>query len=137
MPVGVFIWTVENLGKEEIEVSIMLTFQNGTGGPSDEAGGHYNEAFMCKGVFSEVRLQDQAIGNKSPEKTLSETKMPTNDSPCQLSPKKAHQNEICVVHDVSGVLLHHAHSQNDYTLAISAKQVTEVSMLYIVYCSTG
>jgi len=125
LPVGVFIWTVENFGKEEIEVSIMFSFQNGTGGPSDEAGGHYNEPFMCKGVFSEVKLQEESAGAVWHEENLSEGKIPMADSSHQKTPKKSNQSEICVVHDVVGVLLHHAHSQNNYTLAISAKQVTE------------
>lgn len=126
MPVGVFIWTVENLGKEEIEVSIMFSFQNGTGGASDEAGGHYNEGFMCKGVFSEVRLQGETTINKSPQKNANGC-----DPAHKVPPQKQNPDEICVVHDVSGVLLHHAHPKNDYTLSIAAKQVTEVSSLQL------
>ena len=104
----------------------MFSFQNGTGGASDEAGGHYNEAFMCKGVFSEVRLQDESVSNESGGKILPQTKTPIRESSSQKTPNP---NEICVSHDVTGVLLHHAHSQNDYTLAISAKQVAEVGLL--------
>lgn len=107
----------------------MFSFQNGTGGTSDEAGGHYNESFMCKGVFSEVRLQEESISNDQLRKTSLEAKSATIDSSCLKKPKS---NEICVVHDVTGVLLHHSHSQNDYTLAISAKQVTEVSLLFMI-----
>ena len=125
-----FVWTVENLGKEEIEVSIMFTFQNGTGGPSDEAGGHHNESFLCKGVFSEVRLQNQSgAKNRSPEKAAHESKQHANEA---ASPQEASRtlnaNEICVVHDVSGVLLHHSHARRDFTFAVAAKHVTEVSM---------
>ncbi|XP_065059561.1 non-lysosomal glucosylceramidase-like [Rhopilema esculentum] len=124
LPVGVFVWTVENLGNEEIEVSIMFTFQNGTGGPSDEAGGHYNEAFMCKGVFSEVQLHEQIINRRSPEKRGNES--PAKGSAPNASRKpNAGSSETCVLHDVSGVLLHHAHQKNDFTLAIAAKHVVE------------
>ena len=115
----------------------MFSFQNGTGGPSDEAGGHYNEPFMCKGVFSEVKLQEESAGAVWHEENLSESKIPMADSSNQKTPKKPNQSEICVVHDVVGVLLHHAHSQNNYTLAISAKQVTEVMMRAMIqahYC---
>ena len=41
-PVSTFIWTVENTGKEDADASIMFTFQNGTGGENDLAGGHSN-----------------------------------------------------------------------------------------------
>ena len=47
-------WTVENNNDEEVEVSVMFTFENGDGTASD-TGGHYNEPFTCKGVYSEVR----------------------------------------------------------------------------------
>ena len=118
-------------------MSIMFSFQNGTGGPSDEAGGHYNESFMCKGVFSEVKLQEESVGAEWHEETLSESRISTGVSAHQKTPKKSSQSEICVVHDVVGVLLHHAHSRNNYTLAISAKQVTEVmlcTMIQAHYC---
>lgn len=44
-PVGVFVWTVENAGGTGVDVSLMFSFQNGTGGPNDRAGGHSNEAW--------------------------------------------------------------------------------------------
>jgi len=44
-PAGVFVWTIENTGKTGIDVSLMFTFQNGTGGANDLAGGHCNEAW--------------------------------------------------------------------------------------------
>ena len=103
----------------------MFTFQNGSGGPSDEAGGHYNEAFMCKGVFSEVQLHEQIINRRSPEKRGNES--PAKSSAPNASRKSnAGSSETCVLHDVSGVLLHHAHQKNDFTLAIAAKHVVEV-----------
>jgi non-lysosomal glucosylceramidase len=52
-PAGVFIWTVENTGAEAAEVSLMFSFQNGTGTTNDLAGGHSNKAFslpMADGV---------------------------------------------------------------------------------------
>lgn len=45
-PVGVFVWTAENTSSEDIEVSLMFSFQNGTGGGTDTQGGHYNTAFV-------------------------------------------------------------------------------------------
>jgi len=49
LPVGAFVWTIENVGSDHLEVSIMLTFQNGFGDAEDTAGGLYNEEFFCKG----------------------------------------------------------------------------------------
>ncbi|XP_047139397.1 non-lysosomal glucosylceramidase isoform X1 [Hydra vulgaris] len=57
LPVGVFVWTIENIGMHDLDVSIMLTFQNGDGTNEDCVGGHNNEEFFCKGVYSEIRLQ--------------------------------------------------------------------------------
>lgn len=37
---------VENLGPAPAEVSLLFTFQNGTGAPQDKAGGHYNRPFV-------------------------------------------------------------------------------------------
>jgi len=39
-PVSTFIWEVENTGSTTAEVSMMFTFQNGTGCPNDLRGGH-------------------------------------------------------------------------------------------------
>jgi hypothetical protein len=36
---------IENLGTDEVEVSLMFTFQNGTEGPTDYEGGHINYPF--------------------------------------------------------------------------------------------
>ncbi len=52
-PVGVFSWQVENTGQQPVEVSLMFTFQNGTGSTNDSAGGHTNSPFtlpMAEGV---------------------------------------------------------------------------------------
>ncbi|XP_062828747.1 non-lysosomal glucosylceramidase [Anolis carolinensis] len=48
LPVGVFVWEVENLRDEEVEVSIMFTFQNGTETKEDRRGGHWNEPFALR-----------------------------------------------------------------------------------------
>ena len=55
LPVGVFEWSVENLGASAAEVSVMFSFQNGTGASSDKAGGHYNRRFdvFCDGEKGE------------------------------------------------------------------------------------
>jgi non-lysosomal glucosylceramidase len=49
-PVGVFDWNIENTGDTEIEVSIMFTFQNGTGTQNDRQGGHQNISFVEKDI---------------------------------------------------------------------------------------
>ncbi|KAM4879288.1 non-lysosomal glucosylceramidase-like [Sylvia borin] len=45
LPVGVFVWEVENGRDEDVEVSIMFSLQNGTGAKEDRSGGHWNEPF--------------------------------------------------------------------------------------------
>ncbi|KFQ13879.1 Non-lysosomal glucosylceramidase, partial [Leptosomus discolor] len=45
LPVGVFIWEVENGRDEDVDVSIMFSLQNGTGTKEDRSGGHWNEPF--------------------------------------------------------------------------------------------
>ncbi len=58
-PVGVFVWYIENSTDEPVEVSIMFSFQNGTGTENDFAGGHKNEHFeyeLKKEKFIGVRL---------------------------------------------------------------------------------
>ncbi|RLV63286.1 hypothetical protein DV515_00018424 [Chloebia gouldiae] len=45
LPVGVFIWEVENGRDEDVEVSIMFSLQNGMGTKEDGSGGHWNEPF--------------------------------------------------------------------------------------------
>ena len=49
-PVGVFVWSVENLGRGTADVALMFSFQNGTGGPDDAGGGHANRPFDGQGV---------------------------------------------------------------------------------------
>ncbi|XP_053150773.1 non-lysosomal glucosylceramidase [Hemicordylus capensis] len=48
LPVGVFVWEVENNSGEEVEVSIMFTFRNGTESKDDGCGGHWNEPFSLE-----------------------------------------------------------------------------------------
>ena len=45
LPAAVFVWTVENVSDQPLDVSMMFTFQNGDGGPGDSSGGHRNSAF--------------------------------------------------------------------------------------------
>ncbi|XP_036259604.1 non-lysosomal glucosylceramidase-like [Molothrus ater] len=45
LPVGVFIWEVENGRDEDVEVSIMFSLQNGPGAAEAGSGGHWNEPF--------------------------------------------------------------------------------------------
>eukprot|EP00794_Sanderia_malayensis_P009762 gene9762-10761_t len=139
LPVGMFVWTVENLGKEDIDVTIMFSFQNGDGGPHDSRGGHFNEGFTCKGVFSEVKIQSsQKSSCSTPEKSVSarttaadrRSLLSAVDVPGS-SPKRRKQNENCIKHDILGVLLHHAHPKQPYTLAIAAKQVVSNSEVLV------
>lgn len=53
-PAGVFVWTIENNGKDPATVGLMFTFQNGTGGENDRAGGHRNRLFRTKAKGGEV-----------------------------------------------------------------------------------
>ncbi|XP_066273530.1 non-lysosomal glucosylceramidase-like isoform X1 [Branchiostoma lanceolatum] len=45
IPAAVFVWTAENHGKEEVDISLMFTFQNSIGAETDLSGGHWNEPF--------------------------------------------------------------------------------------------
>ena len=109
LPVAVFVWSVENRNDEEVEISIMFTFQNGDGrgGQSGElqSGGHYNESFKCRGVHSTVKVQD---GTSDP-----------GSAGCSQTS------------DVTGVLLHHQHPTQPYTLAIAAKAQSRVSCRFL------
>jgi non-lysosomal glucosylceramidase len=44
-PVGHFLWRIENSGRDEADVSLMFSWQNGMGTANDQAGGHSNRAF--------------------------------------------------------------------------------------------
>jgi len=44
-PCGVFEWTIENSDSVEREISLMMTWQNGTGGATDYSGGHTAKLF--------------------------------------------------------------------------------------------
>ena len=55
---GVFVWTLENVGAHDLEVTLMFTLQNGDGSNEDSAGGFYNEEFVCKGVYSAIQLRN-------------------------------------------------------------------------------
>lgn len=48
LPVGVFVWDVENEGDETLDVSIMFSMRNGLGGEDDAAGGLWNEPFRLE-----------------------------------------------------------------------------------------
>ena len=41
-PASTFVWTIQNTGREALDAALMFTFQNGTGGENDWAGGHSN-----------------------------------------------------------------------------------------------
>eukprot|EP01119_Soliformovum_irregulare_P022256 TRINITY_DN757_c0_g1_i1.p1 TRINITY_DN757_c0_g1~~TRINITY_DN757_c0_g1_i1.p1 ORF type:complete len:910 (-),score=236.24 TRINITY_DN757_c0_g1_i1:44-2773(-) len=62
-PVGMFIWTIENKGDTDAEISLMFTFQNGTGAPQDSNGGHNNVEFRRKvSDLRGSRIGDDTIG---------------------------------------------------------------------------
>lgn len=42
---AVFVWDVENLGQEELDVSITFTFKNGRGVKEDSFPGNWSEPF--------------------------------------------------------------------------------------------
>ncbi|XP_049629217.1 non-lysosomal glucosylceramidase [Suncus etruscus] len=48
LPVGVFVWDVENEGDEALDVSIMFSMRNGLGGADDSPGGLWNEPFCLQ-----------------------------------------------------------------------------------------
>ncbi|KAJ1212624.1 hypothetical protein NDU88_000279 [Pleurodeles waltl] len=48
LPVGIFVWEIENGNEEDIEITIMFTMRNGAGTPSDKDGGHWNEPFCVQ-----------------------------------------------------------------------------------------
>lgn len=48
LPVGVFVWDVENEGDETLDVSIMFSMRNGLGGEDDAPGGLWNEPFCLE-----------------------------------------------------------------------------------------
>ena len=99
---AVFVWTVQNYGKEDLDVSIMLSFQCGDGKPDDMSCGHYNEPFACKGIYSEVSDEDDELREKEGRKT--------NTTTCH----------------VNGVLLHR-NSDPACTFAIAAKAKQQAS----------
>lgn len=45
LPVGIFVWDIENKNDYDLEVSIMFTLVNGSGHKTDKCGGHWNEPF--------------------------------------------------------------------------------------------
>ena len=53
-PAGVFVWTIENSGSTSATVGLMFTFQNGTGGENDRAGGHHNALFTLPAEGGEI-----------------------------------------------------------------------------------
>ncbi|XP_045879389.1 non-lysosomal glucosylceramidase isoform X2 [Meles meles] len=48
LPVGVFVWDVENEGDEALDVSIMFSMRNGLGVGDDAPGGLWNEPFCLE-----------------------------------------------------------------------------------------
>jgi non-lysosomal glucosylceramidase len=67
-PVAVFAWKLENNGQESAEVSLMFSFQNGTGTANDAYGGHGNAPFtrpMAEGVsLRHIHRQPKTVISK-------------------------------------------------------------------------
>jgi non-lysosomal glucosylceramidase len=53
-PVSTFVWTIENMDEKAADVALMFTFQNGTGGENDRAGGHHNTRIQAQTDQGEV-----------------------------------------------------------------------------------
>jgi beta-glucosidase 2, glycosyl-hydrolase family 116 N-term len=45
LPGAVFVWDINNSGKEDLDISITFTFKNGTGGKDDKKG---KEKIFCE-----------------------------------------------------------------------------------------
>ena len=52
LPTAVFVWSLENYGDEELDVSIMFSFKNGRGSKEDKDGGCWTEPFTHRLVLS-------------------------------------------------------------------------------------
>lgn len=55
-PIGIFEWLVINNRPEDISISILFSFQNGTGTDNDLEGGHYNSLFSSTKDVVGVKL---------------------------------------------------------------------------------
>ena len=52
LPVGVFVWNIENYNPEPRDVSITFSFKNGTGGSEDKEGWYQApNSFLNAGVL--------------------------------------------------------------------------------------
>jgi uncharacterized protein (DUF608 family) len=69
-PVGVFVWKITNTGKTNAHVSVMFTFQNGTGSDNDLSGGHVNR------VFETNRYNEKVTGVTLSYKRVQEIRKP-------------------------------------------------------------
>ncbi|XP_070541626.1 non-lysosomal glucosylceramidase-like, partial [Ptychodera flava] len=68
LPVGVFVWEIQNNNDESVNVSIMMTWQNGTGEPTDKSGGRWNQPFTFEGNGqTEGQVQGLLLHNAHPK----------------------------------------------------------------------
>ena len=70
VPAGVFVWTIDNTGREAATVSLMFTFQNGSGGENDRAGGHSNHLFTEKAKGGDVIGVEMRHKHRQPRYTF-------------------------------------------------------------------
>ena len=92
LPVAVFVWEVINNNDEEVEVSIMFSFQNSDGTPNEVSSGHYNQPFTCKiGSHSskENHVLDEVTG------VLLHHQHPTQPYTFGIAAKAQHQVDSC------------------------------------------
>ncbi|XP_046855881.1 non-lysosomal glucosylceramidase-like isoform X2 [Xenia sp. Carnegie-2017] len=111
LPVAVFVWTVQNYGREDADVTIMFTFQNGEGIADDPSYGHYNEPFTCKGIHSDVNEDSRT--NRA------------HDAGDKSSP---------VVYDVTGVLLNrNIYPRCTYVIAAKGKRQEKTNLIRVTW----
>jgi non-lysosomal glucosylceramidase len=82
-PCGVFVWTIENVGDTEADVSIMFSFQNGMGGTSDNNAGHSNSPFDRRVDGNEIK--GITMKHKIPQQTMVDGKSTTFDDPLSFA----------------------------------------------------
>ncbi|GAB1606053.1 non-lysosomal glucosylceramidase-like [Argonauta hians] len=88
LPCAAFVWRAENLGEEDLEVSIMFTFKNGRGVKEDRSGGCWNEYFH--------------VSNDSPAEPVSGVQIHQSfeNMPCVYGVAVKHKAYLSVSHSV-------------------------------------
>lgn len=87
-PCAVFVWSVENLGEEDIDVSIMFTFKNGRGVKEDSQGGCWNQFF-----YESKDPAAEAVSGVTIHQTI-------QNMACTYGIAARHQADVSVSHSV-------------------------------------